>query len=332
MAHLFAQDGRLTDLTISRFLVGELSDEETAVVEAHLDTDLTESARVEAIRSALAAPLPPLRPAGSLARDGRLTDLTISRFLAGELSDAEVASIAPQLEAEAGRVDSIRAELAAPLPPLPAMASEDNVITFPQQPETLERPASSSEDNVVAFPRRIWGVVGGMLAAAVVLFAVWPAAPEVGGVDLDRDTIRFRGQLSMEVMRNVPGVGVQPLPSGSEAAAGDQLGFVVSGPEPGYLMLLGSDGRQQVYPIYLTDDRRARAFDGGRQALPAAIALDGTPGTERLIAVFCAAPFVYADVVGPLRRATDELSSTEDVGLLREGCSQDEVRLQKEAP
>jgi hypothetical protein len=331
MAHLFAQDGRLTDLTISRFLAGSLSDAEAEAVQSYLDANATATARVASIRAELAAPLPPLRRGDPLARDGRLTDLTISRFLAGSLSDAEVEALAPQLEAESVRIASVRAELSAPLPPLRKGAPEGNVIALPERPEAAPSD-DGGEDRVVAFPRWSWGVVGGMLAAAVVLFAIWPSAPDVGGGEPQGDTIRFRGQLSVEVMQNVPGVGVHALPSGSSASAGDQLGFVVSGAGQGYLMLLGSDGRQQTYPIYATDRRMARVFDGGRQALPAAIALDETPGTERLIAVLCEGPFAYSDVEGPLRAAVAGLSATEDVGLLRVGCAQVEVRLQKEAP
>jgi anti-sigma factor RsiW len=332
------REGRLSDLTVARLITDDLSDDEVREVQAHLDAHPEEQARVTAIRAKVAAPLPPLS-IGIFARDGRLSDLTIDRLITGDLSLREARQVQSHLDArpeEQARVAAIQAEAAAPLPAL--RSSRRPVLRLVTTPPELKAQAKESEEeeteetprDVVASPGRRWGVVGTLLAiAAAVMLVVFPS-PEDPATPPDAFTLR--GGLAMDVV--VKGTDTDRLlVSGDRVSLGDKLGFQVSTDSEGYLLILGIDGTGEAYPAYpARGGSAARQAVGSSQSVPAAIELDATPGVERLVAIHCEAPFTYARIAEALEEAMAERAPEEDAGLLREGCRQKELWLQKDAP
>ena len=338
---LHTQDGRLSELTISRLLTGDLSDAEQRRADTHLAANPGEQARVDAAREETAAPLPPLRDPLH-AQDGRLSDLSIDRLLTGDLSDAEQRRIDTHLAKNPGeqaRVDAVRKETAAPLPPLKKpQRSHLRLVSTPEAPAVepeAEAEAEAEEpeqSNVVAFPGRTWGAVATVLAiAAALLLVVNPFGSTPGGTGDGPDAFTFKGGLSMTVVRD--GAKQEVLSAGAKVAAGDTLGFEVSAKEPGYLMIIGIDGALAPYPAHPSQPGAAVAYQAlTSRPVGAAIQMDATPGVERLVAIHCPAAFGYDDVSGALRAAVDGKPAGEAAGVVREGCAQQELWLQKEQP
>lgn len=346
---LLGRDGRLSDLTIDRLLTEDLSPLDARLVQRHLDDHPDEAARVEAARAAVAAPLPPLRLPTFLGRDGRLTDLTIDRLLTDDLSDDEAARIQAHLDKnpdEASRVASVRASVAAPLPPLQRRPQLRLVKTPPELREATAPPPEPEEDtsreedteeapsNVLSFPGRSWGPAALLLAAAAAfLLVVVPNLDTTGGSTdpgTPYDTVAFRGGIAMNVVRDGGSGGDELLESGAVVSAGDQLGFQAGAEKDGYLLIMGIDGAGETYAAYPSQPGAAAVFKQSKlQTLGAAIQLDGTPGTDRLVGVFCEAPFSYDDIAAPLKAAAAAAGPSEELAPLRAGCKQKEVRLQK---
>jgi hypothetical protein len=187
--------------------------------------------------------------------------LRLDRWLAGELPAAEAARLRAHLDgcprcaaaAEALREDRDRAVL----PPLrPARAPS-------------RRPAW-----------RLGALAGGLALAAGLLLLVRPGAPGE----------RARGSGPGLAMWVRHGEEVRRAGPGEVVAAGDDLRFAVTSPEPAFVAVLSLDpaGRASVY--FPAGDRAERVAGGVEVALPLATRLDATVGAERLLGLFCDRP------------------------------------------
>lgn len=273
---------------------------------------------------------------GLFARDGHILDLGLERYLAEELSAPEGEEVEAHLSACAAcqqRVDHLRRPMPA-LPPLPALrlssgpaepespppAGEDPPqAAQPKPAPTLrllpkpppEPPAAAAPEARPARRTNLYWITP-LLAAAVVLL-VYIGVP-------DEDFVaRGGGSLQLEVYRDQTGVSERLLPGGT-VRAGDRLAFRVQVPRDGFLLVAGTDGRENTYACYPTGDNPAAApvvSAADPQALPAAIELDESPGEELLFAVFCSDPF---DLSTALRAP------------LPKGCSRVDVPLKKAPP
>ncbi len=254
---------------------------------------------------------------GLLDRDGHLAELTLHRVVAGELEgDAtlagHLATCAPCRERLAG----LRAAAAAPLPPL----------RLERAPEPTSPVRDEPRGEVVPLRRRwIPAAAVAMLAAAAALFVL--RAPPTPAPD----TFTSRGAaLRLEVYRDAHG-GAERLASGASVRAGDRIGFRVATHSDGWLLVAGVDGAGAAYQVWPGGDAPSAPFAAVPEGvkLEAALALDATPGAERLVALRCPEALAWRDVA-------DRLSARASAGEaplppLFPTCDQDEVRLVKAA-
>ncbi|MEZ4241375.1 MAG: DUF4384 domain-containing protein [Myxococcota bacterium] len=145
-----------------------------------------------------------------------------------------------------------------------------------------------------------------LAAALLCAVALLVAAPLLRGAP--GDGIRLRGagvQLRVYVDE---GDTSRRLRAGDPIRAGDRLGFTVQHRLPGYLMVVGVDARDEAYLCYPQGgDGHAATAPAAPQPvdLPQAVRVDGTPGPERLVAVWCAQPFDFDDAVAAARASSD---------------------------
>jgi hypothetical protein len=111
--------------------------------------------------------------------------------------------------------------------------------------------------------------------------------------------------------------------SGQHVRAGDQLRFVVTAERDRHLAILSLDSRGavSVFSPSQTASVPVRASVGA--ALESSVQLDDSPGTERIFAVFCDAPF-------DVRRFVRELEQSHDVASGPD-CVVDRLELSKES-
>ncbi len=255
-------------------------------------------------------------------RDGHLSDLGLERLLAGEV-ERELAE--PHL-ATCPTCAARLAQLEAPLP-LPQLRAGSRASRTPPARSSPPEPlfslpappaAGASPEAVEAGEGRSagaggrWWLVGGLAAAAAALLVV------LGGRSEDPQGWRARGAgptLEVYVAR---GEGAARLRDGDAVRPGDRLGFRLRDPEGGHVLVVGVDATGAVYPCW-PPDGRSRPLPPSLQPtqLDAAVAVDATPGDERIVAIRCAAPIGLTDVApaGPPAPA---------------GCSVSELRLVKE--
>jgi hypothetical protein len=178
--------------------------------------------------------------------------------------------------------------------------------------------------------RRRWRWVAGAsaLAAAAALAllvgAPWPAGERFGDVGAGSGT-RTKGNpasLGWVVRR---GARVFAPGPDERLRAGDALRFTVSAREPVFVAIFGLDslGRLSVY--HPDTDQLSQVGPGKDQPLPTAIALDATPGDERLYGVFCRGSRSLSE----LRRAIERAP---DAPLFPAGCTHELRTLSKETP
>jgi hypothetical protein len=160
------------------------------------------------------------------------------------------------------------------------------------------------------------------------LFALAPVAVSVGvlGAVFVQPTsqVHFKGS-SFQVFYKRTGQP-QPLVSGNHLRAGDALRFSYAAPADGYLMIVDIDGSGRVQALYPYGERDAaliRAKDS--PLLPGSIALDGTPGPERLFAVYRSTQFSLDSIARELR-----LAGASTPRLLCPDCRVEALRIEKE--
>lgn len=133
---------------------------------------------------------------------------------------------------------------------------------------------------------RWWLSLGsGLAAAALAVLLIW-----VRGTADVTDPVRLKGKApSLEVHVSRGGAPATPWEPSRPVEPGDLLKFRVTPPADGYVVLLDVDARGAVEAWY-GDDGGVRVKGGEATLLPGTIALDETPGPERLVLVFSEAP------------------------------------------
>ncbi len=151
-------------------------------------------------------------------------------------------------------------------------------------------------------------------ATCIVLLAVWqpwqsslsPLDTPQPGVETGAnppEEVRIKGQrLGFAVFRSRQGT-VQQVNSGDDFYPGDKLRFSVHAPFAGFVMVVGVDSTNGLYPCYpIQPPYRAQTIDAGQAGhLPGAIELDAAQGQERLHMVICPHPFELDDLKGNMR-------------------------------
>lgn len=235
-------------------------------------------------------------------RDGHLTDLALEHLLDGSALPGTAEHI-EHCEACQQRLQAAQ-DFEAALPALPPMAS-----VAPQPMVDAETRGAN----------RPWMWATALTIAAVGLF-VASAALQTPGRE-EGESFRVKGNgLTLQVFRD-EGESSQRLREGDLIEPGDRLGFRVRHREGGHLMIIGVDDLDEPYLCYpQTLDGSPVYREGSTEprALPEAIRMDATKGSELLVAVLCDEPHTY-----------DTLSSALLEDRLPEGCVADRVELDK---
>jgi len=276
-----------------------------------------------------------------LTVDGHLTDLTVERWVDGELEGEPLASHLAACARCMDRVDAVRADteaflaspLATPVWLQEVELSAPRVKAPPREPVVVElaerRPRRSAA----------WARMGGVaaLAAAVALVvAVGPfeqSSPvDSGPVKPPDDGIRLKGRpFSLEVYVN-GAEGTRNVGAGQPVYPGERVGFRVAPRSDGYVMILGIDDKANGYRCFPQASETAAPIKANPAGttLDEAMQLDDVLGHERLVAVHCLAPFTYAPLAARLKQ--EALAHADrPLPLLAEGCQQHEIRLVKQA-
>jgi hypothetical protein len=230
------------------------------------------------------------------SRDGHLHTLGIEQLVAGELPQEAVAMHLASCPRCTERVARVREDERRPLPALRGTRRRDYR----------------------------WGglAVGLALAAALVLTFRSPA---------DRETFTPKGSdLSLEVFLD-EGASTRQLGWNDAVAQGDRIGFRAGSRHGATLLILGVDATGRVYPCWPTDGvARPVPATLAPVDLAAAVRLDATPGAERILAIGCSDGFDIENLDDAAVGRAYLVGPDERLPLLRPGCAQDEVRLEKE--
>jgi hypothetical protein len=227
------------------------------------------------------------------AADEHLSDLTIERWIAGELSDDGGGD-----EQAIGRHLSQCATCQAR-----HRRRSDERSAFAVRPDLVSLAEATRRRAAAAAPRS-WSrarsrLAGGLVAAAaagvsMVLVARGPAPSDV----------RTKGGLELELFVRHPDGIVAPMLPDASVAPGDRLRFRVGTAHDGYVGIVSIDGAHGV-TSYVPPAGPLPAVKEGRSLLDGAVELDGVLGGERLFAFLCAAPLDAAMMVAGVRSALE---------------------------
>lgn len=262
-----------------------------------------------------------------LTRDGDLSELTLLRYEAGELTGTQLDFVERRLAEqgpEQARLDEILG------------FSDDNAIAPPE--DLIAREAANAPARSW---RSWWGLGSVVAAAAVVLLIVSPTGPDhdetwAGPVlegpppplEAEPDTIRSKGRPFDFRVQLEEGGTTRWVGSGAQVHGGDRIQFVVYPRKAGHLMILGRGPDGQTYPCHPRQPGEAVPIGASSTAveLEGAVAFDDVLGDERIVALLCEESFGYDEVASVLADADDTIPD------LRDGCDQIVVELHKEAP
>ena len=222
-----------------------------------------------------------------------LSDLTLERYVLGELSDGE----ALELEEARARDPGVDERLKA-------IEASNVEILARYRPELMARGIEGRLGEGKGHPGkkapgRVWGIPLGMAAILLVAFLALPrlAGPRPSDSWRGTDLTRAKGISTnrLLVYRNAAG-GPERLAPGGEAAPGDvlQLGYELTA--RAYGAILSIDGRGSVtYHLpsgYSGGALRAPLLEeGGRPLLSSAFELDDAPAFERFFLILSSEDF-----------------------------------------
>ncbi len=175
----------------------------------------------------------------------------------------------------------------------------------------------------VRLPQWLMGL-GGVAAAALVLFVAGPALIEGGE---SSGGVRMKGG-AFEVFYLRPGAQT-PAEAGQDERlrAGDALRFSYAAPKRGHLLVLDLDGTGKASVFVPYGGKRSQPVEkGDAQPLPGSVILDDAPGPEWLVAVFSERPLDAA----PLLAALEAQMGASELKLACDGCEVSSLRIQKE--
>ncbi|WP_373048629.1 hypothetical protein [Vulgatibacter sp.] len=212
--------------------------------------------------------------------EGCVSDLTLDRFLAGELEETpegmQVQAHLATCSRCAGRKASFEAD---------AERFDEEIF--------VQGLAAQAARKAKAPARRIpfASIMGAVAAAAaVVLVVVLPKNEEMG--------YRSKGGGALELIARTQDGNVERVLPGDPLAPGDAIRFEVSAPEEAWVAIVGVDSAQVVTPYV-----QGASLPAGEQVLPGSIVLDETLGAERIVAVFCDGPVATEKLVDAGKRA-----------------------------
>lgn len=199
------------------------------------------------------------------------SDLVLDRFLAGELAGPERDEVVVHLDSCPDCADR-------------RAAFERAAARFPEEVFVEGLAARTARTARTRGLHRI-GTVGALAAAAAATaFFLVPR----GGV-APGPAVRAKGGDRLEVYASRDGQVDRLLP-GEALAPGDALRFEVGAAERAWVVVLGLDAAGAVTAYAGGEGGGVPLDPGATSLLPGSVVLDDTPGTERLVALFCERP------------------------------------------
>jgi hypothetical protein len=261
----------LSHLTLDRFALAELPDDEARAVAAHLDR----CARCAESHQVLTA------DRAAFAREARVPELAVEAM--GRLDEQTVwQRFRQRLTSARPATAVVRWILRAPIPLAIGAGAGTAVLAV------VLFVSPRLETRGTAARGAGYGTKGEFSLSAYVLHAEPDAAGSGGGHAPGGGGVR---------------VGVPHL--GETLHPGDRLQFRYNGVQPGYLAVLSIDAEGTV-DVYYPPGKNAERVEAGRDvALRSAVELDGTVGREVIIGVRCADPLPVAEITGAVRREVE---------------------------
>lgn len=303
-------DLHLSELAANNYLLGECSEASARAIEAHVancsdcagylddlrtfDASLPVTSWIPTVAPPLATGLPD-RASTPVPATARHQGAPVGR-------GAATAQTAPSALDQA---DDLRDRP----PPTRVAATEHNTLHPPSRPPA---PRTQAQSRV----RLRWVLTAAALTAAAAVMLVLPRTPP--------EDVRVKGgEFALEVFAKGDD-RPREVGDGDIVHPGERLGFRVRS-DGGYVLIAGVDQAGNAYPCY-PPTGAAEAIEAASDpvVLNGAVELDGALGSERIVAVQCAAPFAFEDVVTTLQADADA-----PLPLLRSGCAQREIVLEK---
>jgi hypothetical protein len=246
-----------------------------------------------------------------------LSDLKLERLELGELVGDEGATARAHLESCAVCREASTALAAARAQAAPAveLALERALVT-PLRPR-----------------RRRW--VERVIVGAAALAA--GGAVVVGALEgfrVGREDGRLKGSgFALGVWVKHPSGQIEHASQGARLSPGDEVEFIVSTVQPGYLGVVSMDASGKVMVFIPEGERLAALGEGKLQQQPGGVLLDDTLGPERFVAVRCAEALpqsrLEAAARDALARAGGDVHAAGALSL--EGCIEDAFPIEKVA-
>lgn len=252
------------------------------------------------------------------ARDGHLHELGLEAYVSGSLDADAMAQVDTHLATCPICQAMVADARADDRLPLPAWTPKAEVQTVP---DAANR------------PWRAWMAPISVVAAALVAFLVMPTPSSDVVAPDDTDVMRSKGMVQLGVWAD-EGPSSRRIGDGQFAFADDRLGFELSTSKDGWFLVVGVDDDGQAWLGYPQDgSQRAVSVQATQQPedLGAAVQLDGTLGSERIVGLLCDKPLSFGDVEA---RVVEVAASTEPGARMPElidGCSQSEIRVRKKS-
>ena len=179
------------------------------------------------------------------------------------------------------------------------------------------KPSTSHTSRPGRFGKVKWaGAAIAACAAAVLVLFVYKAPLNI---EESSEVLRVKGGLKLEVLRKRNGAVSETL-TGERFFDGDRLRFRVSLPTDGYVMVVGVEQDQTIYPCCPITGKARRFSESRDLLLPDAVRLDDSLGEEWLHLILCPKNFDISAVHPGLHPGTL---------LLPSGCSWDSFEIDK---
>ena len=280
-----------------------------------------------------------------MTQDGHLTELSLNRYIQGELERDVENAVRLHLETCARCSELYHNVLAfdEELRDSPLFAQIPDFEAAPPS-VTAAKPEPPLRTHRLAARRSRWGRKHAFWTAAAALLIAVLAYAVLGeeANELLSPTTRS-GEVIDDIRIKGGGLGFQihlkrasgsvELGAGSAVHPGDRLAFTVSPLDAGFMAIVGVDREHNAY-ICSPADGVAVWVEEGRKSvqLPGSVEMDALLGKERILALHCPKSFSFDDVKRSVEGVSKQLAREHQLKKLpqvRKGCSQAVIVLDK---
>jgi len=264
---------------------------------------------------------------------GRVSDLTLERYVLGELSEVEReevrAHLASSPEDEARRQAIVDDEAMRQCDERDAMhGGHANIVPFTDARDRAPAGASGAS----SVPRHVWFLAAALLLCVATAGVMMKSTSSESGVDehgaTETDTWRAKGgafEIGFYSDRREGGLRLQ---QGDSVSPGERVGFVVTTHRRGYLLVVGVDSTGETYLAYPQSGERYGMPRGVEAQTPlnAAIRFTERGSSELLFAIYCRRPVSLDGVSASIKAIWRDDG---DAPRWRSDCQTSTIRLHK---